>query len=235
MPGLLRLDRVLSSRGYCTRSQAAGFLRRNELLFDGAAVARTDDKVDPSKLTINGEPVDPESILIMLNKPVGYVCSHRDEGKLVYELLPERWTRRNPPVTTVGRLDKETSGLLILTDDGKLVHQLTSPKRHVPRVYVAVLDRDLRGDEPAAFASGTIILDGEDKPLLPAELVALEARRARVTLREGRYHQVRRMFAAMGNHVVSLHRESFGALELGDLVECQWRFVSPEQVLLGER
>ncbi len=171
----------------------------------------------------------------MLNKPVGYVCSHRDEGKLVYELLPERWTRRNPPVTTVGRLDKETSGLLILTDDGKLVHQLTSPKRHVPRVYVAVLDRDLRGDEPAAFASGTIILDGEDKPLLPAELVALEARRARVTLREGRYHQVRRMFAAMGNHVVSLHRESFGALELGDLVECQWRFVSPEQVLLGER
>lgn len=229
MPSLFRLDRILSSRGYCTRSQAAGFLRRNDILFDGAAVKRTDDKVDPARLTINGEAVDAESLLIALNKPVGYVCSHRDDGKLVYELLPDRWLHRNPPITTVGRLDKDTSGLLILTDDGKLVHQLTSPKKHVPRVYLATLDRDLRGDETEEFASGKLMLEGEDAPLLPAEFQAIDKRTARLTLHEGRYHQVRRMFAAVGNHVVTLHREKFGALQLGDLAEGQWKPVSIEE------
>jgi len=230
MATMHRLDRILSNRGYCTRSQAPGFLRRHELLHAGAALNRADDKIDPANLTIDGEPVDPQLILVMLNKPVGYVCSHRDEGKLVYELLPERWPRRNPPVTTVGRLDKDTSGLLLLTDDGKLVHQLTSPKKHVPRVYLATLDRNLRGDEAATFAAGTLMLEAEEKPLLPARMEVLDARTARLTLHEGRYHQVRRMFAAVGNHVVLLHREKFGSLQVADLVEGRWRHVLPDEV-----
>jgi len=225
-----RLDRILSNRGYCTRSQAPGFLRRHELLHAGEALNRADDKINPTNLTIDGEPVDPQLILVMLNKPVGYVCSHRDEGKLVYELLPERWPRRNPPVTTVGRLDKDASGLLLLTDDGKLVHQLTSPKKHVPRVYLATLDRNLRGDEAATFAAGTLMLEAEEKPLLPARMEVLDARTARLTLHEGRYHQVRRMFAAVGNHVVLLHREKFGSLQVADLVEGRWRHVLPDEV-----
>lgn len=227
----VRLDRLLSSRGYCTRSQAPGFLRRHEVSEAGKPIERTDDKVDPTAVTIDGEPLDPESVLVALNKPVGYVCSHRDDGKLVYELLPERWPRRNPAVTTVGRLDKDTSGLLLLTDDGQIVHQLTSPKKHVPRVYVATLDRDLRGDEAEAFASGRMMLEGEIKPLLPAELMAIDARTARVTLQEGRYHQVRRMFAAVGNHVTALRRESFGGLTLDGLVEGAWRFVAMNDVV----
>lgn len=226
-----RIDRLLSTRGYCTRSQAPGFLRRHEVSEAGNPIERTDSKVDPAAVTIDGEPLDPASVLVALNKPVGYVCSHRDEGKLVYELLPERWPRRNPAVTTVGRLDKDTSGLLLLTDDGQIVHRLTSPRKHVPRVYVATLDRDLRGDEAETFASGRMMLEGEHKPLLPAELVAIDARTARVTLQEGRYHQVRRMFAAVGNHVTALRRESFGRLSLEDVAEGQWRDVQLSSII----
>jgi len=127
-------------------------------------------------------------------------------------------------------LDKDTSGLLLLTDDGKLVHQLTSPKKHVPRVYLATLDRNLRGDEAATFAAGTLMLEAEEKPLLPARMEVLDARTARLTLHEGRYHQVRRMFAAVGNHVVLLHREKFGSLQVADLVEGRWRHVLPDEV-----
>lgn len=214
---MLRLDRILSSRGYCTRSQAKGFLRHHEVLADGKPIEKADVKADPNKVTIDGEPIDPETLFILLNKPVGYVCSHREQGDLVYDLLPERWNHRNPQLATVGRLDKETSGLLLLTDDGQLLHRLTSPKHHVPRVYLATLDRPLEGTEGKVFASGTLMLEGEEKPLLPAEIQVLGEKQARVTLHEGRYHQVRRMFAAVGNHVTALHRERFGEINLGDL------------------
>lgn len=213
---MLRLDRILSSRGYCTRSQAKGFVRHHEILFDGTRIDKTDAKVDANLLTIDGELLDPETLFILMHKPVGYVCSHREQGDLVYQLLPERWTRRNPQVATVGRLDKETSGLLLLTDDGQLLHRLTSPKHHVPRVYLATLDRPLNGNEATIFASGSMMLEGEEKPLLAAELEIVTEKLARVTLHEGRYHQVRRMFAAVGNHVTALHREKFGEITLGD-------------------
>ncbi|HQY50431.1 MAG TPA: pseudouridine synthase, partial [Thermomonas sp.] len=121
-----------------------------------------------------------------------------------------------------GRLDRDTSGLLLLTDDGQLLHRIISPKSKLPKVYLATLAQDLRGDEVALFASGTLMLEGEKTPLLPAELAVLDARTARLTLHEGRYHQVRRMFAAAGNHVAALHRERIGGLVLADLPEGQW-------------
>ena len=126
-------------------------------------------------------------------------------------------------LSTVGRLDRDTSGLLLLTDDGALLHRIISPKSELSKVYEATLAEPLRGDEASIFASGTLMLESEQKPLLPAELEVLEARRARLTLHEGRYHQVRRMFAALGNHVEALHRVSVGGLALGDLPTGEWR------------
>jgi 16S rRNA pseudouridine516 synthase len=114
----------------------------------------------------------------------------------------------------VGRLDKETSGLILMTDDGDLLHKIISPKHHVPKRYVVSLDRPLNGTEGATFAAGDLLLEGETKPLLPAELEVTGERSAILTLHEGRYHQVRRMFAAIGNHVTALHRDQIGALTL---------------------
>jgi 16S rRNA pseudouridine516 synthase len=154
------------------------------------------------------------------------VCSHDDgEGRLVYDLLPERWRRRDPKISTVGRLDKDTSGLLLLTDDGALLHRLTSPKHKVPKIYEATLDRPLRGDEAEIFASGTLILNGEKTPCLPAKLEVIDPTHARLEIIEGRYHQVRRMFAAVGNHVTALHRSTFGDLTLEDLEAGEYRLL----------
>ena len=228
MPALIRLDRLLSSRGYCTRSHARNFLKDVDVRERDVRITRDDQKVDGDAITIDGEPADPGTITAMLHKPVGVICSHDEgEGPLVYDLLPDRWMQRNPVVTTVGRLDKETSGLLLITDDGALVHRLTSPKKHVAKTYLATLDRPLRGDEAAVFASGTLTLRDDPKPLLPATLTIVDDRTARLSIVEGRYHQVRRMFAAVNNRVVTLHRESIGALTLVDLAPGEWRTLSP--------
>ena len=147
---------------------------------------------------------------------------------MVYDLLPPRFRLRNPALSTVGRLDRETSGLLLLTDDGQLLHRIITPKSKLPKVYLATLAQDLRGDEVASFASGSLLLEGERSPLLPAEMEMLDARTARLTLHEGRYHQVRRMFVAVGNHVEALHRERVGGLTLGDLPAGEWRILGDE-------
>jgi 16S rRNA pseudouridine516 synthase len=123
----------------------------------------------------------------------------------------------------VGRLDKDTSGLLLLTDQTTLVHRLTSPKHKVPKIYRATLDRDVPESAAATFASGTLVLEGETTPCLPAELSLLSPREAELTLMEGRYHQVRRMFAAVGCTVLTLHRTRFGNLDLEGVAESTWR------------
>jgi 16S rRNA pseudouridine516 synthase len=184
------------------------------------------------RMQIAGAPVDPPPPLtVLLNKPIGVVCSHREAGRSVYELLPTRWRRRTPVLSTIGRLDADTSGLLLITDDGALLHRVISPKRHVRKTYLAALDHDLGGAEGSLFASGTLMLEGETKPLAPAILAPVSPRLARLTVTEGRYHQVRRMFAAAGNHVSTLHRESIGGLELpADLEEGAWRIATTAEI-----
>jgi len=162
-------------------------------------------------------------LLILLHKPVGYTCSTKDPGRVIYDLLPERFRLRDPLLSPVGRLDRETSGLLLMTDDGALLHRITSPKSHLAKVYEVALAEDLNGTEAEIFASGTLMLESEKTPLAPAILQCVEPRRALVTLVEGRYHQIRRMFAAVGNHVESLHRRSLGGLTLEGLPAGQWR------------
>lgn len=220
MTKALRLDRLIANLGYGSRKEAQWLVAHGRVALDGAALRDADQKIALSpdlarRMRVNGEPLDPPpGMMAMLHKPVGVTCSHKEAGPLVYSLLPERWRRRDPPLSTVGRLDKETSGLLLITDDGQWLHRLTSPRRETPKTYLATLARPLRGDAAALFASGAIMLEGEEKPLLPAILEPLGETSARVTVTEGRYHQVRRMFAALGNHVEALHRERFGAMAL---------------------
>lgn len=226
MSGKVKLLRYLANLGYGSRREVLGLLGE-ERVTDAAGELLYGDDVRPHEdIRIDGEALDPApGLLLMLNKPAGVTCSTKDQGKLVYDLLPKRFRLRSPVVSPVGRLDRDTSGLLLFTDDGQLLHKIISPKSKLPKVYIAELANDLRGDEVATFASGTLMLESDTTPLLPAELDVLGTRRARLTLHEGRYHQVRRMFAAVGNHVESLHRERVGGLTLGDLPEGEWRLL----------
>ena len=220
-----RLDQLLANLGYCSRREARDWIRSGRVTVRGAVTHDFGAKADPAGVRLDGEPLDhPDGLLLLLHKPVGLVCSHDvREGANVYGLLPPRWQARNPPVTSIGRLDKETSGLLLLTDQSALVHRLTSPRHKVPKVYHATLDTDLPAGLAEIFAAGTLVLDGEATPCAPAGLKVLGPREAELTLTEGKYHQVRRMFASQGCTVLTLHRPRFGPLELGDLPAGQWR------------
>ena len=225
----MKLVKHIANLGYGSRKQVQWLFREGRVTDADGEVLYADDALPLEAVRIDGEPLDPPpGLLLMLHKPLGVTCSTKDTGRLVYDLLPPRYRLRDPLLSTVGRLDRETSGLLLLTDDGQLLHRIIAPKSRLPKVYLATLAQDLRGDEAALFAAGTLMLDGEKTPLLPAELDVLDARRARLTLHEGRYHQVRRMFAAVGNHVEALHRERVGGLTLGDLPDGQWRVLDEE-------
>lgn len=233
----MRLDRLLANLGYGSRREAQALIADGQVILDGAPLkdGSAHVAVDQSlteRMTVSGALLDPPPPLtVILNKPLGVVCSHREAGRSVYELFPERWRRRTPTLSTIGRLDADTSGLLIATDDGALNHRIISPRAHVAKRYLASLARPLAGHEASLFASGTFKLEGDDKPLTPAELEVLEPALARLTIHEGRYHQVRRMFAAAGNHVLALHREAVGGLELPpDLPPGGWRIASAAEL-----
>ena len=220
-----RIDAHLSSLGYCTRSEAKKFLKIFEVFVKDKRVFDVSLKANHEDIFINNEPLDAQTITILLNKPSGYICSHNDAGILIYSLLPERWNRRNPKISTVGRLDVDTTGAIILTDNGDLNHKLTSPKSDVIKVYEATLAEPLKGDEAQIFASGELMLNGEKKPLLPAKLEVITYTQVRLEIVEGKYHQVKRMFAAVGNRVIKLHRVSFAGFQIDDLKESEYKFI----------
>ncbi len=220
-----RVDAHLSSLGYCTRSEAKKFLRIYELYVKDTRVFDPSIKAYHNDIKVNNEPLDPETITILLNKPSGFICSHNDAGSLIYALIPNRWNRRNPKIATIGRLDVDTTGAIILTDDGALNHKLSSPKSDVSKVYEATLAVPLKGDEKEIFASGEVMLNGEKKPLLPATLEVLGETHVRLEICEGKYHQVKRMFAAVGNRVLTLHRVSFSGFTVEDLKEGEYKFI----------
>jgi 16S rRNA pseudouridine516 synthase len=220
----VKLLKLIANLGYGSRKEVTAMFRDGRIADTDGRVLSADDTVAPARLRIDGAPLDPQpDFTLMLHKPAGYTCSMQDAGALVYDLLPPRFRQRSPTLATVGRLDRDTTGLLLMTDDGALLHRIVSPRSHLPKVYEATLARDLRGDEGAIFASGTLQLESERTPLAPATLDALGPRLARLTITEGRYHQVRRMFAAVGNHVEQLHRSRVGGLTLGALEIGKWR------------
>lgn len=225
----MRLDRLLANLGHGSRPEVQRLVKRGYVQVGGVVVKDPARHVTAAEVTVEGEPLDhPDGILVAVHKPADMVCSHNErEGATVYDLLPPTWLDRSPRPEAVGRLDRDTTGLLLVTDDHQLLHRLTSPKHHVPKTYVATLARPVDDELVETFAAGTLVLRDELDACAPATVRVLGDDRctAEVTLTEGRYHQVRRMFAACGNHVEALHRTSVGPWTLGDLPEGEWRDV----------
>lgn len=232
----IRLDKLLSNLGYCSRKEAALLVKQGRVLLNGKPVARADDSIRmedarAGALTLDGEALDPPApFTVMLNKPAGFICSHDEKGKLIYDLLPERWQRRNPQLSCAGRLDKESTGQVILTDDGDLLHRIIHPKNHAVKYYEVTLAGKLYGNEAELFASGTFCMKGDLKPLKPALWTPQGDSAGIMQLQEGRFHQIRRMFETLGNHVTALHRFKTGGLELGELNEGEYRVLSEPDI-----
>lgn len=243
----VRLNALLSRMGVCERNDVAIFMRANRI------EARRDNdlsaplvklhapnaRVRPDRVRINGEPLRflPPAI-VALHKPIGVVCSRsadESEGRLVHELFsPEFVRRRFERHQIAGRLDRMASGLVVLTDNGLLNNFLRS---RLPKVYEIEVVEPFSGAEEALFASGSLQLKHEPMPCLPAEFFQLTDRSARITLYEGRYRQLRRMFAAVGNRVVSIHRTALAGISLGDLRPGEWRILDERDIsaLLDQR
>ncbi len=229
----MKLIKLIANLGYGSRKDVAQMFRAGRITDADGAVLYADDVVEHAAIRVDAERLDPPpGLVLMMHKPLGVTCSRKDPGRVVYDLLPPRYSVRTPALSSIGRLDRDTSGLLLFTDDGALLHRVISPRTHVTKTYDVTLSGDLRGDEGALFASGTLLLETEKEPLAPALLNVLAPRHAQITVTEGRYHQVRRMFAATGNHVQTLHRISIGALTLMELPMGGWRALDANEVAL---
>ncbi len=219
--GLLqRIDKILSSQGICTRKQAKELCKAGQVLADGVAIIRPDQKVDPdhTEISVSGNPVFfRRHIYLMMNKPQGVVSASRDRSTpTVVDLVPASLRRQG--LFPAGRLDKDTTGFVLLTDDGGFAHKILSPKNHVPKTYLATVSGRVDDAVIQSFQKGIVLADGSR--CKAAELKVLEVQNGltvtEVVLREGMYHQIKRMFAACGCHVEKLHRVKIGGLELDE-------------------
>ena len=222
---LKRVDAHLSSLGYCSRKEAKLFLKTNILSAKDERIFDPSKKFQHAQILLNGEKLDPPKLLILMHKPTGFICSHNDAGVLIYSLLPQRFQNRNPKISTIGRLDADTTGAILLTDDGELNHKFANPNKKIAKIYEAILTDELKGDEVGIFASGKLMLKGDDKPLESAKLEIIGPRIARLEITEGRYHQVKRMFAAVGNKVTKLHRVNFAGFSVDELAPGEFKIL----------
>jgi 16S rRNA pseudouridine516 synthase len=227
------LGQILFAQGFGTRRDCDALVRCGEVAVEGRVVVDPGERfvADRLTLTVQGQPWQcHEQALVMLNKPSGYECSTRPSGwPSVLLLLPAPLRRRG--LQPVGRLDQDTTGLLLLTDDGSLIHRLSSPKHKVPKVYELATDRPVDPAQVGRLLEGVVLDDGP----VPVRAQACEItgeRGLRLTLVQGKYHQVKRMVAAVGNHVTALHRSAYGALALpAELAPGQWRWVDDIQAV----
>lgn len=223
-----RLDKTLANGGAGTRSAVKALLKAGRVQVNGLVEKDGSRHIDPAKdtLTLDGEPIGrPARQVWMLNKPAGCVTATEDPGPTVMDYLPPSLRASLRPV---GRLDKDTEGLLLFTDDGDLLHRLISPKKQVPKVYFARHEGDATADDVAAFAAGLVLKDGT--VCLSAKLEPLGHGESLVTVCEGKYHQVRRMLASRGHFVTYLERRSEGPLSLGDLPRGQARALTENEI-----
>ncbi len=233
----MRLAQILFSQGFGTRRECAGLAHAGLVEVGGAVVDDPEAEFDTAGLTFRVRGVAwpwQERALVLLHKPAGTECSQKPRHHpSVLTLLPAPLRTRG--VQPVGRLDEDTTGLLLLTDDGALIHRLTSPRHHVPKVYEVGTRHPVDAAQVERLAAG-VVLDDDPKPVRAAACAATGERALRLTLTEGKYHQVKRMVAAAGNRVETLHRSAFGALTLGDLAPGQWRWVeAAERAALAAR
>lgn len=209
-----RLDKFLTAHTSLSRRDAAEAVRRGRVTVGGSVCRNSAQKIDPvtAAVTLDGQAIAfQQHIYIMLNKPADVICVSRDpRERTVVDLLPAEWRHRD--LFPAGRLDKDTTGMVLLTDDGDYAHRMLAPKKHVPKQYLVTLDAPVSEAACRAFAEGITLADGE--VCRPAVCRPLEGCQALVILHEGKYHQVKRMFAACGFHVEALHRLSMGGLSL---------------------
>ena len=227
---MTRLDKFLSQAGVASRRQLRDIIRGGAVRIDGAVVTDYAFKFDENtaEVTVNGAPVrEQKTLVVMMNKPAGYITATEDARKAtVMELLPARL--RDRQLKPIGRLDKETEGLLLFTNDGALLHRIVSPRHAVEKEYYAEHEGVVTADDVAAFARGLTLRDGT--VCRPAKLESLELGRSLITVSEGRYHQVRRMMSARGMFVTYLRRVREGGLTLGDLEPGGVRVLSGKEV-----
>ena len=225
----MRLAQILFSQGFGTRRDCAGLIALGRVAIQGRVIDDPDAEFATEGLVFQVDGLAwpyHEHALVMLHKPAGYECSQKPRHHpSVLSLLPAPLRTRG--VQPVGRLDEDTTGLLLLTDAGTLIHRLTSPKHHVPKVYDVGTKHPVDAGQLERLIAG-VVLDDDPKPVRAAACEATGERTLRLTLTEGKYHQVKRMVAAAGNRVETLHRSAFGTLRLtGDLAPGQWRWVDP--------
>ena len=225
-----RIDKIIASQGLYSRSDVKYLVSRKRVAIDGEVERSSSQKADPEKnvITIDGKPLTvKKQIYLMLHKPKGYVSATEDkEHQTVLALVPPEWKGRD--LFPAGRLDKDTTGLMIITDDGVLAHNILSPRKHVQKVYGVELDIPVTEEMQKGFAAGVELNDGICKE---AELVITGEKTAEVTLKEGRYHQIKRMFGCYGAKVVELHRIAMGDLYLpDDLAEGVCRELTEEEL-----
>ena len=223
---MMRLDKFLADAGVGTRTELKTMIRQGRVTVDGAAVKKPETKVDEQQdIRVDGAPVKLQgTVVLLLHKPAGCVTSTSDpRDKTVMELLPKEYQKLFP----VGRLDKETEGLLLFTNDGDLGHRLTSPKHRIEKEYYAETDGTIDEADVQAFLDGIPLKDGT--VCLPAGLKRTDGG-CLVTVQEGKYHQVRRMLASRGKPVTYLRRIREGNLCLGDLEKGAWRPLTPEEI-----
>lgn len=213
-----RIDKIIASQGIYSRSDVKSLISKKRVAVDGEIIKSSSVKADPEKnvITIDGRPLTIKKfVYIMLNKPQGYVSATEDrEHQTVLELMPEEYAGRN--LFPAGRLDRDTTGLMIITDDGQLAHNILAPKKHVQKIYHVELDIPVTEEMARGFAEGVELNDGVCKE---ADLEITGEKTAKVTLKEGRYHQIKRMFGCFGGKVVKLHRLAMGNLHLPDDLE----------------
>ena len=230
---MLRIDKYLADCGIGTRSEVKQYIKKKQILVNGELIAKPDIKIDENKdeVYFQGKKVVYEKyVYYLFHKPQGCVTAKQDNlHKTVMEYFPEDLQKILAPV---GRLDLDTEGLLLLTNDGELTHHLLSPTHHIPKTYYAILDKPVPEEAISLFEKGIDI--GDEKLTLPAELKLLNENdtfAAELTICEGRFHQVKRMFASVGCKVTYLKRLSMGSLSLGDLPLGAYRKLSKEEIL----
>lgn len=227
-----RLDKIIASMGTYSRREVKLLVRQGKILVNQQLIKSSEEKFDPDHdvILINDEPLNyRKNTYVMLNKPKGVISATQDpRERTVLSLLPAELMK--PELFPVGRLDKDTTGLLLMTDDGELAHQLLAPGRHVEKVYLVRVNGILTEQDAGKFAEGITLADGYTT--LPAGLDILSDSECYVTIHEGKYHQIKRMMAALGKPVEELKRIAMGPLKLDDsLAEGEWRFLTDEEIM----
>jgi len=226
----IRIDKQLSTLGYGSRKDVEKLINLKLIRENNKTLINPSTIVCPNSVYLNNEKIKYlYPIKIAINKPTGFTCSRYGEDS-IFNLLPEIWLKRRPKVNTVGRLDKDSSGLLIVTDDGEFLHRIISPINKVPKVYIVKLLNELSGDEKDIFEAGTMIISKDKKPCKPIKFIKIDNRTVELTLFEGKYHQIKKMFLKLKNKVIELERIKVGNLQLNKMRIGSWKKLTKSDI-----